>query len=166
MIDDYNKSSNKIKWLKDNTTGDDGTVEDHHTNYIFSKFSLFGIVVNYFCDDYKINLKQKKGSIRLQHLILKEIDKCMNINITDFTKYILEKHNATSLKNILFPPLVGTPTDIEAITCCVCATNKKDRVLPCGHSYCCVCVDKLSNDCKCPECKTVFDKLRVIKIYL
>ena len=89
----------------------------------------------------------------------------MNNILRSFQDYIFKEYKVTSYKEILNPPPVGTPTDIEAIQCFICATNKKDRALPCGHSYCCCCVETMPNG-KCPECNTIFDKTKVIKLYL
>jgi len=159
ILDDFTKSSNKMEWLKEYTYRNNTTTYDWYSS------SLTTIINGGFSDYYKINLEQSKGNIRLQGLLIKEIEESMSGIKRDLTITILQHFKAKSIYDIFHPPPVGTPTEIEAIQCFVCATNKKDRALPCGHSYCCCCVFTLPNG-KCPECNTVFDKSKVIKLYL
>ena len=161
----YRKAPNKIEWLRDITirTYDDETGE--HIDHKIQMDCMRTIIYEDFSNDFNIKLTQKKGVIVLQDLIKKEIENCIESNINGLRTYIFNEYNVKCFKDIFNPKPVGTPTDIEAIQCFVCATNKKDRALPCGHSYCCVCVSTLPNG-KCPECNTVFDKDRVIKLFL
>ena len=66
----------------------------------------------------------------------------------------------------LFPYVapVSETTDNEVLQCSICTTNKKDRVLPCGHLYCSVCVSKCKSTC--PTCKKHFEPKNVIRVYL
>ena len=42
--------------------------------------------------------------------------------------------------------------------CCICYTNKVSKVfIPCKHSFCDFCADKLEKDSKkCPVCRTEY----------
>jgi hypothetical protein len=164
ILRSYRGASDKVLWLRSNTTRYDAD-GDELEDYALNKKSMLSIVYDSFSDDFNIKLTQKKGIIVLQGLIIKEINKCIEYNMKGLTEYIFKEHNVKCFEDIFNPKPVATPTDIEAIQCFVCATNKKDRALPCGHSYCCVCVATLPNG-KCPECNKVFDKDKVIKLYL
>ena len=152
--DDYQNSKNKVEWLRNITS---------ETGYVFQKTRR--IIWHAFGEQYHINMFQKKGYTELQQLIKAEIERHMNHILRDFEALVFKEFNVTSYDQIFNPPPVGTPTDIDAIQCFICATNKKDRALQCGHSYCCCCIETMPNG-KCPECNTIFDKTKVIKLYL
>jgi hypothetical protein len=78
--------------------------------------------------------------------------------------YNLEKLRASI--RLLFPYVspVSETTDNEILQCSICATNKKDRVTPCGHMYCSTCITKCKGTC--PNCKKHFDIKKVIRVYI
>jgi len=162
LVNEYRSAPNKVEFLK-TITWDGGTGDDDRAELIEN--SLRRIIKHGFTEEYKINMFQKKGHIQLQNLLMVEIDRQLMDVEHHFQNWICEQHKAKTLFEILNPKPVGTPTEIEAIQCYICATNKKDRALACGHSYCCCCLEVLPN-AKCPECNTVFDKTKVIKLYL
>ena len=160
VIDDFNASSEKVNWVRHHT------IDRNSDNcYVWYRPSLMRLMRDGFEKYYNISLSKNKGNMKLQGLLLIEMEIiCERVEFW-MTEHVYKHFKVTSFKDLFHPPVVGTPTDIEAITCFVCATNKKDRALPCGHSYCCVCVSTLPNG-KCPECNTVFDKTKVIKLFL
>uniref|UniRef100_UPI00358FFE18 E3 ubiquitin-protein ligase TRIM39-like n=1 Tax=Myxine glutinosa TaxID=7769 RepID=UPI00358FFE18 len=58
--------------------------------------------------------------------------------------------------------------NLDALTCSVCLKIYKDPVtLPCGHSFCRVCIEKCwesrEEDCDCPNCREVFPQKTKLK---
>lgn len=164
IVADYRNASNQVIWLKNHTwSGFSGP--DAKPYYRLNDTSVMRIIKHGFTEQYKVNMFQKKGNKELQDLLISEIEENLEQIIKWFDGWVWEEHKAKSYYEIFHPAPTGTPTEIEAIQCYICATNKKDRALPCGHSYCCCCLEVLPNG-KCPECNTVFDKTKVIKLYL
>ena len=163
---EYINQENKLEWLRSHTElVRHTTTDDGKPLYKLKDILIMRIIKHGFTEEFKINMFQKKGHTQLQELITSEIEhKLVDIQWA-FGDWFMKHHKVKSYHEILYPAPTGTPTEIEAIQCFICATNKKDRALPCGHSYCCCCVETMPNG-KCPECNTVFDKSKVIKLYL
>ena len=162
VVADYRSAPSKIDWLRIATV--DRSTDSEPEYYIRDEY-IKNLIFHAFGQEHRINMFQKKGHNQLTVLLRAEITHHLENILTTFETFVFKEHNVTSYEALFHPPAVGTPTEIEAIQCFICATNKKDRALPCGHSYCCCCVETMPNG-KCPECNTVFDKKRVIKLYL
>ena len=166
---DYDKAEDKEKFIKDNfyeTTDDSG-------NKIYKSWNseLKTLIQDGFSLVYNINLHKRRGHTLLHDLINHEIDnylmeQSMPENYpSHIMTHIMGERRVRTMFDVFNPPVVPTPTDVEAIQCFICATNKKDRVLNCGHSYCCACVRDIPNN-KCPDCNTEIEKSKIIKLFL
>lgn len=57
---------------------------------------------------------------------------------------------------------------LDKLHCPLCKTNDKDTVLPCGHTFCIVCMNQNieSRKRKCPLCRLAIGKPDLKKIHL
>jgi len=54
--------------------------------------------------------------------------------------------------------------NMETLTLCnICMENKKDRSLDCGHVFCDLCLNKLSN---CPTCRMHIDRNKIRPVFI
>jgi len=166
---EYDKALDKEEFIKENfyeTTDDDG-----NKTYRAWGSGLQSMLQDSFSLIYNINLHKTRGNTKLHDLINGEInhyllEQGISANYPSHLMiHIMEERRVRTMFDVFNPPVVPTPTDIEAIQCFICATNKKDRVLNCGHSYCCACVRDITNN-KCPDCNTQIEKSKIIKLFL
>lgn len=60
------------------------------------------------------------------------------------------------------------PTNVDAIQCFICRTNKKNVALACGHLYCPSCITQWyasHNPAHCPDCRSHINQ-SPLRIYL
>lgn len=156
LLDDFTNSSNRTEWVKARI----GKANDN--NYYFYK-TIVNEAITIMEKKYHIQLNKNKGYNRIQNLVVWSVEddvERIRLNLSEAVCISLKIPNLNKLYE-----QVGTPTDEEHLQCAYCCVNKKDRVIPCGHLICCVCLDKLPKD-ECPNCKKAFHKSFVIKVYL
>ena len=101
-------------------------------------------------DDFFKGITQKKDEF-IGFLIY---DSTKNV----FCKDIIDCFVRREIKNILKDKENKIENKFKDEICCICYTNKVSKVfIPCKHSFCDFCADKLEKDSKkCPVCRTKY----------
>ena len=101
-------------------------------------------------DDFFKGITQKKDEF-IGFLIY---DSTKNV----FCKDIIDCFVRREIKNILKDNENKIENKFKDEICCICYTNKVSKVfIPCKHSFCDFCADKLEKDSKkCPVCRTEY----------